>query len=284
MFVGKKMVKLLTSMVLAMSLVLVGVGCANGSGGSSNTSGAGGSSEGSMLLEDGYLIVGSDCDYPPFIEMNGEQPQGFEYDLLDAVAQEMGLQVKFLPPQSFEGILASLASNNTMDVAASAFTINPERSEMVDFCTPYYDSNQAVVTLDGTEYVSSKDLNGLVIGAQDGTTGADWAEENLSSDTTLIKYNQVSEVMAALLAGTIEAAIYDEPTAVHLTSEMYPEAQVIEVIFTGEQYGIAVSKDNPELKEAINAALIAIKKDGTFDEIYARYFPGVNPPSLGVED
>jgi polar amino acid transport system substrate-binding protein len=99
------------------------------------------------LVEPGTLTVASDCDYPPFIEMEGEQPAGFEYELMQAICAELGLTLKYLPPQNFDGILASVAAGTTADIGVSSFTINDERRELVDFCTPYFDSNQACVIL-----------------------------------------------------------------------------------------------------------------------------------------
>ncbi|MDR2107920.1 MAG: transporter substrate-binding domain-containing protein [Coriobacteriales bacterium] len=99
------------------------------------------------LVESGTLIVASDCDYPPFIEMDGDKPAGFEYELMQAICAELGLTLKYLPPQNFDGILASVAAGTVADIGVSSFTINDERKQLVDFCTPYFDSNQACVVL-----------------------------------------------------------------------------------------------------------------------------------------
>ena len=263
-------------MVLAMSLALVGCG-----GGSSASTGSGEqTSEGLTTVESGKLTIGSDCDYPPFIEMDGENPIGYEKDLLEAIAAEIGLELSFLPPQNFDTILATIASNTKIDVGASSFTITDERKKMVDFSLPYFDSNQAVVAMVDSAYTNAMDLEGKVVGAQSGTTGADWVRENLGSSTTLKEFNQASEVMAALVAGDIEAAFYDEPAAAQWVSTLYTNTHIIESIPTGEQYGFAVSKDNPELLAAIDDALLTLKENGTFDEIFLKYFPDLTPPSI----
>jgi polar amino acid transport system substrate-binding protein len=99
------------------------------------------------LVEPGVLTVASDCDYPPFIEMDGDQPTGFEYEIMAAIASELGLTLKYLAPQNFDGILVAVAAGATADVGVSSFTINDERKKLIDFCTPYFDSNQACVIL-----------------------------------------------------------------------------------------------------------------------------------------
>jgi len=273
---SRKFIALVVSLILALSLGLVGC---NGGGGNN---GAGSDSE-LTTITPGVLTVGSDCDYPPFISMDGERVLGYEFDLLEAIADEMGLELVYLPPQNFDTLLASVAAGTKMDLGASSFTITDERKQMVDFSTSYFDSNQAVVALVDAPYTNAMDFNGETVGAQSGTTGADWVRENLTDPGTVLKeYNQASELMAALVAGDIEGAFYDEPAAAEWVTTLYTNTHIVESIPTGEQYGFAISKDNPALLAAVNAAMVTIKKNGTFDEIFLRYFPDLTPPSLGA--
>jgi ABC-type amino acid transport substrate-binding protein len=131
------------------------------------------------LITPGVLTIGSDCDYPPFIAMEGENPVGFEYELMQAVGAKLGLEIVYLSPQNFNTIIASVAAATKMDIGVSSFTINDERLELVDFCIPYTDSNQAVVALKSKGYTSAEDLRGMKVAAQSGTTGSDWVRENL---------------------------------------------------------------------------------------------------------
>jgi polar amino acid transport system substrate-binding protein len=223
------------------------------------------------FIKPGTLIVGSDCDYPPFISLDGEQPAGFEYELMQAITQEMGVELEYLPPQNFDSILASVDQGTKLDVGVSSFTITPERRELDDFCEPSFDSNQACVALKKAGYTKAADLNGKKVGAQSGTTGSAWVEENLP-DATLVEYTQTSEALAALQAGKIEAAFFDEPVAAEQVATTYKDAVIVEAIPTGEQYGFAVAKTNPGLAEALNKALQATKDNGTYQKIFAEYF------------
>lgn len=282
---SKRFVGLVASIVLVLSLALVGCG----TGGTTETDSSGSANSGEAVSEirtikPGVITVGSDCDYPPFIWMEGTAVLGFEKDLLEAIAQAMDYELEFAPPQSFNSIPASVAAGVKMDVGCSSITIRDDRSEIVDFTTPYFDSNQAAVALVDSSYTNAMDFDGKVVGAQAGTTGADWVKENLRSEGTTLKvYDQASEMMAALIGGEIEGAFYDEPAALEWANTLYTNTHIVETIPTGEQYGIAVAKDNPALLEAMNEAMIKIKKDGTFDEIFLRYFPEFTPPSLGVK-
>ncbi|MCL2339397.1 MAG: ABC transporter substrate-binding protein [Actinomycetia bacterium] len=228
------------------------------------------------LVTANTLTIGSDCDYPPFISMDGAQPQGFEYELMTAIAADMGLTLVYLPPQNFDTLVASVQGQGKMDLAVSSMTINPERQQSVNFCTPYFDSNQAVVTLKTSTYTSVNDLAGKVVGAQSGTTGMDWAKENIPG-ATVKGYNQTSEGLAALRAGEIQALIFDEPVASAQVAGSYNDCQVMQVIATGEQYGFAVSKDNPALEAAVNTSLQHMFDNGTYDRLFKKYFPHMTP-------
>ncbi|MCL2807609.1 MAG: transporter substrate-binding domain-containing protein [Coriobacteriia bacterium] len=262
----RSLVGLAICLMMAISLSLVGCG----------------GSSGGLTITPGVLTVGSDCDYPPFIEMQGGQPSGFEYDLLAAIADEMGLELVYLEPQNFDTLLASVAAGTRMDVGVSSFTITDERKQLVNFTIPYFDSNQAVVTMIDSSYTNAMDLDGETVGAQSGTTGADWVRENLGPDTELKEFNGASELMASLVAGGVEGAFYDEPTAAFFVANTYTNSHIVQSIPTGEQYGIAVAQNNTELLNTMNEAMIAIKKNGVFDEIFSRHFPGVSPPSLAA--
>jgi len=256
---ARKLVSTVIPLILVLGLCLVGCGPK-----AVDTSKLG-------LIEEGKLIIGSDCDYPPFVYMEGKNPAGFEVELMQAIADDLGLELVYLPPQNFDTLLTSVAGGGQMDLAVSSLTINDERKELVNFCRPYFNSNQAVVTRANSPYTKVEDLAGLSIGAQSGTTGEAWAIENLPT-ATVKSYNQTSEGLAALRAGEIEALFFDEPVATEQVSTNFTDCQIIQVIPTGEQYGFAVSKDNPALEQAINDSLQRLINNGTYAQIFSKYF------------
>ncbi|MDR2957892.1 MAG: ABC transporter substrate-binding protein, partial [Coriobacteriales bacterium] len=179
------------------------------------------------LVTEGTLTVGSDCDYPPFIWMDGDKPVGFEVELMEAVAKDMGLKLVYLPPQNFDTLITAVQGGGKMDLAVSSVTINDERKESVNFCIPYFDSNQAVVTTKTSSYTSVDNLAGKVVGAQTGTTGEAWAIENIPG-ATVKGFNQTSEGLAALRAGAIEALFFDEPVASEQVNGAYSDCKIIQ--------------------------------------------------------
>ncbi|MCL2631832.1 MAG: ABC transporter substrate-binding protein [Coriobacteriia bacterium] len=270
MSVPKKMASSAIAFMLAISFALVG--CTSNNNNNSNSGGGSEATNELGLIEEGKLICGSDCDYPPFIWLDESgKPVGFEVELMEAIAHDMGLELVYLEPQNFDSLPTVVAGGGKMDLAVSSMTITDVRLETINFCIPYYDSNQAVVTLVDSPYTSIDDLAELTVGAQAGTTGYDWAVENLPN-ATIKTFNQTSEGMAALRAGEIEALFFDEPVAIEHVSTGYTDCQVMQVIPTGEQYGFAVSKDNPALEAAVNESLQRLIDNGTYAEIFSRYF------------
>ncbi len=225
------------------------------------------------LVMPGKLTVGSDCDYPPFIWMEGEQPTGFEYDLLKAMCDEMGLELNFLPPQKFDTLVPSITAGGKMDVAVSSITVTDARMEEVDFTEAYCDSNQSIAVLKDSGYTSREDLADKVIGVQSGTTGEEWAKENMP-DATITPFDDQSSAFAALVAGKVDAVCQDLPISQYMIANAYPECEIIEEVPTGEQYAMAVSKKNPALLAALDEALAAEFANGTVDDLYEEYISG----------
>ena len=227
-----------------------------------------------ILVEEGKLLVGSDTAFPPFESMNGDVAEGFDVDLMNAIGERLDLEVVFMT-EIFDTLIPTLKAGGKFDVIASGMTIKPEREEEIDFSDPYYDSNQSLVMAKGSTYAAPADLSGKKIGVQSGTTGEAWAQENIP-DAELVPFKNATEAFSAAAAGNVDAIVNDLPVSTELLKEDARGLEIVAQIPTGEQYGFAVSKDNPALLEAINKALAELKEDGTYAEIYELWF-GIAP-------
>lgn len=264
-----KLAALLCGGLLAFVVALAG--CGNGA--PSGTSGGSGSSDGAgySLITEGKLTVAASLDFPPFENLENGKAVGFAIDLTELLCAEMGLECNYLPSVKYDTILPMITAGGKADVGVSSFTITEARKKEVDFTQPYCDSNQGIVVMKDSSYKKASDLAGKKIGAQSGTTGYDWAAENIKG-ADVVAYDEMTAVFAALQAGQIEAVAVDLPVAQYYVKNAYKDAYVIEEIPTGEQYGIAVSKDNPELTKALDKALATVKQNGKYDELYKKWF------------
>ena len=144
-----------------------------------------------------------------------------------------------------------------------------KRLQQVDFTDPYCNVNQSITVRSDSGITDVAQLEGKKIGAQSGTTGYEWAAENIK-DAEVTGYDEMTAVFAALDSGQIDAVSVDLPVANYYVRS-YSDCQVIKEIPTGEQYAVAVSKENPELTKALNKALQAVHDNGKYDELAAKW-------------
>lgn len=230
--------------------------------------------------EEGVLLVGSDTTFPPFESVEDGQVVGFDVDLMEEIGERIGdLEVEF-QTAAFDTIFTALAAGK-FDVVISAVTIKEDRKKTVDFTDPYFvaDQSLSVRRADRDEIGGIDDLEGKVVGVQSGTTGEDCAKNALKAKDLISDvraYDTAPEAFSDLQAGRIDAVLVDLPTAQQIV-EKREGAVVVQVIRTSEEYGIAVDKKNPNLREAINEALEEIRSDGTYERIFKEWL-GTEPP------
>lgn len=143
-----------------------------------------------------------------------------------------------------------------------------ERKMVVNFSDTYTKATQLVIVAEDSEIASPDDLTGKTIGVQLGTTGDIYAGD--VEDATVERYSKGFEAVQALMQGKVDAVVIDgEPAKVFV--EENEGIKLLDEAFTEEEYAIAVSKDNEELLEQINAALATLEENGKFDEVLAKY-------------
>jgi polar amino acid transport system substrate-binding protein len=213
--------------------------------------------------------------YPPLesIPAGSTDPEGFEIDMMDAIAKKLNLKMKWLPATKFDTIIPLIKQGGKADVGVSAFTITDERSQEIDFTESYLDSNQGLVTPKAAGATSKETLNvaGTQIAVQSGTTGESWVRENLPQ-ATCVPLDDAIQALTGVQTGLYAAAVADLPVMSYLCNQSYTSLQVSIEIPTGEQYGIVVSKDNAKLTQDINKALAELRSDGTMDSLQQKWF------------
>ncbi len=225
------------------------------------------------LVKEGVLTNVAELGFAPFeyIDEDGNTV-GFDVDLSNALAEKLGLTCEWLPNQAFDTLVPTIQQGGKADISIAGMTISDERLEQVDFSDPYLNSNQGIVAAAGSD-LNSESLNaeGMQVACQTGTTGDEWISENLPN-ATKVPLADVTAALMGISTGLYNAMVIDLPVAQNMIAESFSDLEVVEEIPTGEQYGIAVSKDNPELTQAVNKALEDMKSDGTMKEIETKWF------------
>jgi polar amino acid transport system substrate-binding protein len=256
-----------TRVGIALLTALATAGIAAGCGGDDNGSGNLG------LINDGELLAGIDTPFPPFEKGHPPNVTGYDIDVINAVADEMGLEV-VQEETSFDTIFRDVAQGK-FDVAVAASTITPERERTVDFSDPYYLADQSLLVAEGSDIGSQEDLGGKIVGAQDGTTGETYANDE--TDAAEVRgYPGGTDAINALRAGQIDAVIVDAPVAEDAVQKQ-SGLEIAEKIVTRELYGFSFAPENDALREKVNEALTTLKENGTITELYKKYFAGQSP-------
>ena len=253
-----------SALVAIPVLVLALAGCGGGGGGTTKS--------GVQLVSSGKLTVCSDVPFPPFEDFDKSSPTGFKGFDIDVVTQiakgmKLGLVVK---DSAFDPLQSGLALNSGQcDMGASAMTITDERKKRLGFSDPYYDSEQSLLVPAGSDIKSIDDLAGKKVGVQQGTTGKSYAEKN-ATGANIVTFPSDAEEYQAIKAGQVDALLQDLP--VNLNHAQAGGFEIVQTYSTNEQYGLAMKKGNTKLVSDVDAQLKKMRNDGTYDQIYNKYF------------
>jgi polar amino acid transport system substrate-binding protein len=179
---------------------------------------------------------------------------------------------------SFDQLVAGQVGD--FDVALSQVTITDERREVVDFTEPYFESDQGVLVMAGTEVATVEDAKALQWGVQSGTTGADYIADTLQPEQEAQVFQDLSAGFAALEAGQVDAFMMDTAIVLSQASESGGAEEVVAQFKTGEQYGGILPKGS-ENADAINAILAELEDDGSLSE-FAEEWLGGDPSAIPV--
>jgi len=220
------------------------------------------------------LKVGSDIAYAPF-EYYDEKHEatGFDIDLFNAIAADMGYEVEY-ETAAFDGLIPALQANK-YDCIISAMTIRPDRAESVKFSEPYFKAEQYIAFLEGKSFAKLEDLKDLKVGVQLNTTGQ-FVLEDIGQKP--MKYDLMPDALNTLLQGGVEAVVGDNQAIIaFIEANPGTKIQYVTADSGDEFYGIAFNLNNNELAEKVNASLKKLKENGKYDEIYTKWFKGDVP-------
>ncbi len=231
------------------------------------------------VVKEGTLTVCTHLPYEPFQYQEGGKIVGFDVDLMDLVAKKLNLKQDIVNTP-FETIETGQAmSTGKCDIAAAGMTITDARKEVIDFSDPYFDATQALIVKKGAGYASLDDLDGKTVGVQIGTTGEIYAKDNAPEGVEIKTFEDLALELEAVKSGSVDGAINDN-TVLYDYATKNPDTEVTAEFDTGEQYGFGVAKDaDPALIEAVNEAFATAHEDGTYDKLFKKYFPNLEPPT-----
>jgi polar amino acid transport system substrate-binding protein len=222
----------------------------------------------------GTLTIATDKPaYPPYFEDNDPtNGEGFESAVGYAIADQLGYT-----PDQVEWVVEPFNASYSpgpkdFDFDVNQISITPKRAEQVDFSSPYYTANQAIVALKDSPIASATSLADLAdakIGVQIGTTSLDAVNEAIQPSNDPQVFDNSNDVVSALKNGQVDSAVVDLPTALYLTAAQVPTATVVgqfESSGKEDQWGALLQKGS-SLTPCISAAVDALQSSGELPKI-----------------
>jgi len=233
------------------------------------------------IEEKGYVVMGMDDTFAPmgFRDEKGELV-GFDVDLAKEVFQRAGFEVKF-QPIDWSMKETELNSGN-IDVIWNGYSINDERKEKVAFTQAYLKNKQIIMTLADSDINSKADLEGKKVAVQNGSSTLEAINKEPEIVATFeggepVLFDTNHEAIMDLEAGRANAVVSDEVLARYYIKQKNPEDyKILEEDFGEEEYGIGLRKGDKKLLELMNKTLDEMREDGSYDEIYKKWFEGNN--------
>ncbi|WP_421909312.1 transporter substrate-binding domain-containing protein [Methanolacinia petrolearia] len=221
--------------------------------------------------EDQVLVVGADEYFPPpneYIDYNG-QPAGFNIDIMNAVAEEMSLNISIRPGPWYE--VRSDLESGRIDFISGMF-YSGERDLLVNFSEPYISVSHTIFVREGSDIGGAGDLTGKEIVVEEGDIMHDYVMGLDGSNTIITTHNQ-SEALLLLASGKYDAALLSKLHGDYLImqyglSGVKTAGPPIEI----REYCVAASANASCLLPVINEGLVIIRKNGKYDEIYKKWF------------
>lgn len=213
------------------------------------------------------LTMGTNAAFPPYEYYEGDTVVGIDAEIAQAIAEKLGLTLEIVD-MDFNSIITAVQSGK-VDVGIAGMTVDPERLENVDFTDSYATGVQVVIVTEDSDIASVDDLEGKLIGTQEGTTGWSYCSEDYGDDM-VIPYTNGATAVQALLDGKVDCVVIDQQPALSFV-EANEGLKILETEYAVEDYAIAVSKDNTALRDAINTALNELIEDGTVQGILDKY-------------
>ena len=268
----KKIIQTLLIVVLALIITACGKQpeLPDNTNNAKNEGAAGGDTL-AQMKEKGVITIGMDDTLPPMEYRNDKNELvGFDIDFAEALANELGVKVEFVP-SAWDGIIPGLDAKR-FDMILSAMNVTEERKKKVDF-VEYFGVGQIVAVKAGNplNIQSVEDLEGKTVGVQLGSTG-ETAVNSINGLKEVKKYDLTTDVFNDMGLGRVDAAVIGEMVGRYYMTTKPGVFEVVGDSFQVQPMGIAVRKGDTELREALEKAVQTLEDNGTLSKISEKWF------------
>ena len=218
-------------------------------------------------VQKGKLVMVTNAEFPPYEFHDQNAIVGIDVEIAGAIAEQLGLELE-IEDIAFDSIIPEIVSGKA-DIGAAGMTVTEDRKQNVDFSDTYAHATQVIIVKEDSEIKGVADLEGKIMGVQQGTTGDIYVSGDYG-DEAVERYAKGMEAVQALAQGKVDAVVIDGEPAKQYIKEV-AGLKIIDESYTDEDYAIAIKKGNTAMVEVVNAALAELKSEGKLDEIVAKY-------------
>lgn len=219
------------------------------------------------IKKSGTIRIATEGAFPPFNVLKGKELTGFEVELAEQLAKQLGLKVQWAT-QPFDNLLIGL-NQDRYDFVIASHGINPERAKAVDFSNPHYCTGGAIVAKPGGPLTAAA-LRGKAVGVQVGTTYLDNVRK-VPGVGDVKTFPKDTDAQAALMSGRVDAWVGDKFTGIDLVKAQKGKVTQGALLFN-ERIAMAVKKGNSSLLKELNAALAKSQQSGSYAKLSQQYF------------
>ena len=218
------------------------------------------------VKKSGKLTIATSPDFPPFESLEGDKVVGIEIDLLEMIAEKLGVELE-INQMDFDSVLPGIQSGK-FNVGVSGITVTEDRKKNADFTVPYFAAAQAIVVLKDSPIKSKADLEGKKVSVQTGTTAEEYCMKN-GYEVSAFQAN--NDALSALTSGKVDAWVIDNETGIQMSETTNGKTVVLDEPMTTEPYSFAFKKGSTSLVNEINSYVEGWLKDGTIEKIFEKY-------------
>ena len=222
-------------------------------------------------VSDGKLIVGTEAGFAPYEYLVGEDVEGIDMDIAQAIADALGVEL-VVQNMDFDGALLAVQQGK-VDIVAAGVSVSEERENVMDFSVKYVDSKDVILVNKAdpkVEESTAEALEGKVVGVQQGNIADLWVSEN-AAPKSVQRYTKFVQAAQDLLNGKIDCIVMDEAPALELVASNDGLAILEGEALFEDSYAVAIKKGNEQMKAAVDAVITQLQESGQMDEIIASH-------------
>ena len=222
-------------------------------------------------VSDGKLIVGTEAGFAPYEYLVGNEVEGIDMDIAQAIADALGVELE-VQNMDFDGALLAVQQGK-VDIVAAGVSVSDEREEVMDFSVKYVDSKDVILVNKAdpkVEESTAEALEGKVVGVQQGNIADLWVSEN-AAPKSVQRYTKFVQAAQDLLNGKIDCIVMDEAPALELVASNDGLAILEGEALFEDSYAVAIKKGNEQMKAAVDAVITQLQESGQMDEIIASH-------------